>query len=165
MALLAVSCQQKQEKQRYADVDTSSNEVLHLTDPDDFYYSLEDLVEAHPDKFVYVHFWNSYETNFKETMRAMEKLEKDFKGKDLVILNICLEPVMRPFLTHLDITVLENNYIARNFPEATFFDTYDFIGLPRFMIYDRKGKLIDQNAMSPLNENLEPTLQALIETP
>ncbi|PRP67659.1 TlpA family protein disulfide reductase [Nonlabens agnitus] len=161
---LMVSCKEGPQKPlRYADVDTSSKDVLHLTDPDDYYYSLEDLIEASQGKVVYVNFWASYEFGFKESMRALEKLEKEMPKENFKIINICLDAVMLPFEQHLRITTLEHNYIARGFEDSNFAEEYDFVALPRFMLYDRKGKLIDNNAMAPTNENLESTLQLLIE--
>lgn len=162
LIILFCSCKQEPEKPlRYADVDTSSNEVVHLTDPDDIYYSLDDLIAQNEGKIIYVYFWHSGVP--KEFMRAVEQLENKMDPDNFVILNIGTDDIMSPFENHLNITTLKHNYLARNFPEADFYQENNFIEIPKYMIYDRAGNLIDNNAMSPDNENLEETLNVLIK--
>lgn len=159
--LLLVSCKQEPVKQlKYADVDTSTNEVIHLTDADDYYFSLEDVVEMNKGKVIYVNFFNSFTE--VELMRAVEALEKKYDSNDFVIVNIITDTAMLPFENHLQKTTLQHNYIVRNFPQANFFSERNFQVIPRYMIYDTEGKLLDDNALRPDNSNLDMTIETLL---
>ncbi|BAO54731.1 TlpA family protein disulfide reductase [Nonlabens marinus] len=159
---ILLSCKEESKQPlRFADVDTSSNEIIHLTDGEDIYYSMEDLLAMHEGKVVYVHFWNSFTS--KDKMRSVELLEKKYADKDFVILNIGTDTAMMPFEMHLEITTLENNYLARNFEQAAFFKEREFYVIPRYMLYDKQGNLLDDNAMSPDNPDLDTTLQTLLD--
>lgn len=162
MCLSLLSCDQNSKQLKYADVDTSSNEVLHLTDIEDNYFTLDDLIELNKGKVIFLHIWNSSAPISMELMPAVEKLEKEFEGKDLVVINIGTDAVMLPFENHLSITTLKNNYLARDFEKAVFFSDNEITRLPRYMIFDKKGNLIDNNAMSPDKEILVPTLENII---
>ncbi|WP_194851495.1 TlpA family protein disulfide reductase [Nonlabens antarcticus] len=159
--ILFVSCKQEPQKPlKYADVDTSSNEVVHLTDGDDTYYTLTELIDENKGKIIYLNFFHSFVP--KEIMRATEALEKSMDSTEFIILNISTEAAMDPFQNHLKITTLKHNYITRNFPEATFYQTHKIQAIPRYMIYDRSGKLIDDYALGTDDERLQPILEALI---
>lgn len=163
LLLLVISCSKKSENLKYADVDTSSNEVLHLTDKEDYYYSFEEMISKNKGNLIYVEFWSSSSLYAMDLMRPLEKLEKDFEGKEFIIVSINVDLIMMPFEKHLSITTLKNNYLARNFPKASFFEDHNFEGLPRFMLFDKNGKIIDSNAMAPDNENLAETLKVLLK--
>ena len=159
--LLLISCKPEPKKQlQYADVNTSSNEVVHLTDAADAYFSMEEVVEMNKGKVIYVNFFNSFTP--VELMRAVEALEKKFDAKDFVIVNIITDTAMLPFENHVAKTTLQHNYLARNFPEAQFYTDHDFQTIPRYMIYGKEGQVLDDNAMRPDEVLLESTLQTLI---
>lgn len=161
LLLLMVSCKTEPKKQlKYADVDTTSNSVVHLTDADDYYNSLEDLLKNNRGKIIYINFFNSLTP--VDLMRGAESLEQKFSPDDFVILNINTDTAMFPFRDHLKITTMKYNYLARNFPQADFYATPGFQKVPHYMIYDMDGTLLDDNALNPADPNLEPTLQNLI---
>jgi hypothetical protein len=161
LLVMTVSCKPEPKKQlKYADVDTTSNAVVHLTDADDYYYSLTDLLVINKGKIIYINFFNSITpTDF---MRGAESLDKKFSPDDFVILNISTDKAMFTFQDHLSITTMKHNYLARNFPQADFYTTTRFQQIPHYMIYDRDGTLLDNSALNPTNPNLKPTVQTLI---
>ncbi len=158
---ILLSCKEESKQPlKYADVDTSSNEALHLTDRDDTYYSFESLIEANKGKVLYVFFFNT--VTQVEVMRSIESLEKQLDPEKFTILTIMTDTAMSSFKNHLSITTLKHNYLVRNFPDSKFFTKYNFISIPRSMIFDVNGKAIDENAMLPDDINLKPTLENLI---
>lgn len=159
--LILTSCKEKvQEPKLYADVDSTSNQVVHLTNADDIYYSLESAIAQNEGKIVYVNFFDS--TTDVTLMRGVETIYKELDKNKFAIVNIMTDPSMMRFENHLNITIMPQNFLARNFPEADFYLENDFKIIPRYMIYDKNGKLIDNNAMRPDNDNLLSTLQLLI---
>lgn len=43
----------------------------------------------------------------------------------------------------------ENNLLALNYPDAIFYRDLQLKSIPRYLIYDKKGKLVHLNAPSP----------------
>ncbi len=161
LLLLVISCKNETTPLRYADVAEFSNDVVHLTDASDFYYPLHEILEKHKGNIIYVNYWNSYTPYSIDLMPALEQLEDALSGQAFTIINISTDKAMAPFKRHLKITTLDNNYLARNYDDSNFFKEKQII-TPRFMIYDKDGKLIDDNAMRPDNDNLKETLEVLI---
>jgi|GEM_PF-4517383 len=159
--LLLISCKQEPKKPlRYADVDTSSNSIVHLTDAEDTYYSLENILAANKGKVIYLNFFNSLTAS--DLLKATENLENKFDSEQFTVINISTDTAILPFEEHLKITTLEHNYLARNFPGADFYALQDFRSIPQYMIYNKSGELMDNHALFPNDPNLEPTLHALI---
>ncbi len=161
LSIITISCQQTPEKLRYADVERFDNNKIHLTDVEDYYFTLEQILKERRGDLVYVNYWNSYTPYSIELMPALEQLEKEFEGKPFSIINISTDLAMDPFKRHLKISTLKNNYLARNFQNSSFFEEKQII-TPRFMLYDKDGNLLDDNAMRPDNENLKETIELLI---
>jgi hypothetical protein len=162
--LIAVaSCkQEKPTSPKYADVDTSSNEVVHLTDMDDNYYSLEQLLDQYPGQLKYVHFWSRLSGDKVDRIEAMQKLEERYKG-DLIAIHICLDRNNSYWKNLSQNVPFKNNFLARNYPQASFYEENNFYDPPRMMLYGRDNQIIDDNAMLPSNPDLTNVLDQLTQ--
>ncbi len=47
--------------------------------------------------------------------------------------------------------------------EQSFFDAYGVVGIPRFILLDRKGKIIDGQAKRPSNPQLQQEIEEYLK--
>jgi thiol-disulfide isomerase/thioredoxin len=129
-----------------------------LKDKDGKVISLTDL----KGKIVYIDFWATWCGPCRAEMPDAKKLEEEFKDKDVVFLNINVE----------DNIELWNKYLVKNNDGINVFadgeqtkklkEDYAFDGIPRYVLIDRNGKLLNANAARPsgnINKSITDALK------
>ncbi|AZQ43244.1 TlpA family protein disulfide reductase [Nonlabens ponticola] len=163
LAFFMTSCKDESKQPlHYMDADTSSNKVVQLTDEDDYYYTLENLIDQNKGKITYVHFWNTYSGDIVKRLEDIDQLKSDVNSDDFEVIHISTDrnnSYWKSFAAQVD---LEHNYIARNYPQGKFYEENKFFDIPRFMIYTADGTLLDNNAMGPENPQLSDVIKQLL---
>ncbi|WP_124979291.1 TlpA family protein disulfide reductase [Nonlabens xiamenensis] len=169
-SLLMISCNEKLKEKAQAperitleQADTSSNDTIHLTDLNDDYSSLDQVLAQHKGKVIYLDIWASWCGPCKAMMPFSDRLQESYKGKDVVFLFISIdtkEKMWKNAAQQFDIT--ENSFLAHNYPKARLFQDNNVNSIPRYMLFDQNGRLVDDNAPRPSNPGLTTTLDAFL---
>ncbi len=169
MALLMVSCKEKAEPivketaKRFADVDTTSNEVVHMSDLKDNYHSLQDVIASHKGKLVYMDIWASWCGPCKAEMPASHKLQDKYKDKDVEFIYVSIDRNNKAWESATQqFQLTENSYLARNYPKAKLFQTNNVSSIPRYMLFDKNGRLVDSNASRPSSTRISEVIDAFL---
>jgi thiol-disulfide isomerase/thioredoxin len=169
--LFLISCgektaQKSEEKQqiKFAEADISSNEIVHLTDLEDNYYSLDQILADHKGKIIYLDVWASWCAPCKVMMPYSEKLQEKYKDKEVVFLFVSIDQDIRKWeQSAKSFNLIENSFLARNYPKAKLFQDNNVSSIPRYMLFDKNGRLVDDNARRPSEKDLETTIDAFLE--
>ena len=169
-AILITSCGEKKattpERKpqiKFAEADISSDEIVHLTDFEDNYYKLDQLLDDHKGKIVYLDIWASWCGPCRAMMPYSEKLQEKYKDKEVVFLFVSIDQDPGKWeRSARDFNLLENSFLARNYPKAKLFQDNNVSTIPRYMLFDKNGRLIDDNARRPSDKDLETTIDGFL---
>jgi thiol-disulfide isomerase/thioredoxin len=151
------------EPKRYADVDTSSNDVVHMNDLNDYYHSLDDIIASNKGKVIYMDIWASWCGPCKAQMPASHQLQEKYKNQDVVFVYVSIDRNNKAWeasAKHFDL--MQNSFLARNYPKAKLFQKYDVMSIPRYMLFDKNGRLVDSNANRPSSDMISSNIDAFL---
>lgn len=117
-------------------------------------------------KIVYIDAWATWCGPCRAEIPSLKKLEKEFHGKDIVFVSISLDKSKdtekwKRFVREKELTGIQlisddafNTSLARD---------YKINSIPRFLLFDKEGKIVDANAKRPSNADLRSQLKGLLQ--
>ncbi|MGS2765179.1 TlpA family protein disulfide reductase [Sinomicrobium sp. M5D2P9] len=111
--------------------------------------------------FVFIDIWASWCGNCFFEIPALKKLEKDYKDKNIVFLSIAWkddedkwrETVKRESLTGIQLFASKK--------DNTFFDEYRVSGIPRYILIDPEGNIVDYSTPRPSEGKLTALFKSI----
>ena len=119
-------------------------------------------LEGLQGKLVYIDIWATWCIPCVQQIPALNKLEKDFKNKNIEFVSICFSDTKEKW--NKMVKEKEMNGIQLFAPDdsISFFKDYFVSGIPRFILIDKEGKIIDANAYKPSDPKLKEQLLELL---
>lgn len=142
-------------------LDFKSGNDLLLTNIDASQITFNNLLEKHKGKLIYVDFWASWCNPCRESMPYAKNLRNDYVGKNVVFIYLALNDQKRSWENAIQKLGLNNNcenYIISNSKTAKMLEELKVNAIPRYMLFNKKGKLIYQNAHSPESKEIRELL-------
>jgi thiol-disulfide isomerase/thioredoxin len=116
--------------------------------------SLDQIVKKHIGKVVYVDFWASWCAPCLEAMPYSKRLAE--KHSEVVFLFLALNDKYTSWLQmSKKKQITENNYLIINPQRSKFINKHQIKSIPRYMIYNKKGALVNADAPSPKSPLIE----------
>ncbi|UYQ92776.1 TlpA family protein disulfide reductase [Chitinophaga horti] len=111
-------------------------------------------------KVVLVDVWATWCGPCKQEIPSLKALEKEMHDKDVALVSISVDvekdkQKWQDFVKKEALTGIQ--LFASGWSEITKF--YDIKGIPRFMVFDRNGKIVTVDAPRPSNAALKPLLE------
>ena len=94
-------------------------------------------------------------------MPSSRKLHEEYKDKDVVFIYISVDNDFEKWQIASkkeELSFSNNNLLAMNYPNALFYQELQLKTIPRYLIYNKKGKLVHQNAPSPNTDEIRKEL-------
>ncbi|CAM1368408.1 Thiol-disulfide isomerase or thioredoxin [Tenacibaculum sediminilitoris] len=120
--------------------------------------SLDDL----KGKYVYIDLWATWCPPCKAEIPFLKKVEKQYHDKNIEFVSISVDS-KKDYGTWKQMIVdkeLSGVQLYANGDKA-FMDAYKVSGIPRFILLDPEGKIVDSNAPRPSNPKLVKLLESL----
>lgn len=116
-------------------------------------------------KFVYIDVWATWCAPCKAEAPYFKQLYKDFQGKDILFVSISLDK--QEDHGKWKEQIIEEEMVGIQLFSDDAFNTriakdYKINGIPRFLLFDKEGKIIDANAKRPSNPELKKQLLNLV---
>lgn len=117
-------------------------------------------------KIVYIDVWATWCVPCIKEIPALKSLEKEYRGKDIVFLSISVDASKdyEKWKKYVNSNELEGvQLFAGDKASAGIMKPYKITGIPRFMLVDKAGKMVTDNAPRPSTSEIKPLLDALLK--
>lgn len=123
---------------------------LAQTNTDGSIKMFEDVLEEYKGKVIYVDFWASWCPPCRGEMPSSQKLHSQFEGKDVVFLYVSFDRAADAWKNGIEKMDIQgvHFYPAADANQAVS-QKYGISGIPRYMLVDKTGKVVNQDAPRP----------------
>lgn len=128
--------------------------------------TLSQILEDNKGKIIYVDFWASWCAPCRALMPASRELHKQYKDKDVVFLYLSIDNDFEKWQkANRDEGLSQNRFslLAVNYPNADFYKELNLRSIPRYLLYDKQGDLVHNNAPSPDSDIIKQELDKLLQ--
>ncbi len=148
---------------KFNDKKNETNSLV-LISSDKKQITFDDLKKRHAGKLIYVDFWASWCAPCRKALPSSIKL-KD-KNKDVVFVYLSMDSTIEPWEKAMADEKLNNyseSYLIVNSETSNFLKKQNVSTIPRYMIFDKMGKLAFANAPNAESKELESTFAKLLK--
>lgn len=120
----------------------------------------EVTLEQFKGKYVVVDVWASWCYPCKREFPNLKKLEEKYEGKDIVFVSVSCDQSERRWQNELGFlqTKLVKQWWAGN---GDFMKAFQVVAIPRLILLDKKGRVVDLNLPKPSDVKFEKILSKL----
>ncbi len=139
------------------DESRNATKSVVLTDSKGVKTTFDNLLKSHKGKVVYVDFWASWCAPCREGLPNSLKLRNELKGQEVVFIYVSIDRTMKPWQAASEQENLDDyreNYLFVNHQTSDFTKQQKLSSIPRYMIFDKTGKLVYANAPSAESKTL-----------
>lgn len=116
-------------------------------------------------KVVYLDIWATWCRPCLEEMKKGKKLKEAFKGnKEVVFLYISIDKDVEKWKNYVKTNNVEGvHLISREGAEENILQRYDAPYIPRFVLIDKEGNIVQYEAKAPSDASVENDIRALLK--
>jgi thiol-disulfide isomerase/thioredoxin/major membrane immunogen (membrane-anchored lipoprotein) len=121
------------------------------------------IISKYPGKVVYVDFWATWCLPCRAEMPFSKNLHDQLAGKDVIFVYLAVqsdEKLWKSLIAELGIQGEHFFLDAQDF--AAMSQKFQISGVPHYLLIDKKGKIISDNAKRPSDEQLKPEIEKLL---
>ena len=127
--------------------------------------TFEEILSNHKGKIVLVDFWASWCAPCRKEMPSLKNLKSKFDESNFKVIEISIDSDYSSWVIASKfegISNYEDNYIISKWKESNLYKTYKIESIPRYLLFDKAGKIINDNAPRPSETKLEELIKASI---
>ncbi|MCT4699663.1 TlpA family protein disulfide reductase [Tenacibaculum haliotis] len=127
--------------------------------------TLSYLINKNKGKLIYIDFWASWCIPCRKVMPDSKKLFKYYKDKDIVFIYVSIDKDFKKWENaskEEQLYLNYNSFFALNYPNANFYKELSLKSIPRYLLYDKNGKLIHKKAPSPVGDEIKQLIEKYI---
>lgn len=133
----------------------ATSPIFELKDINGKSISLNDL----KGKLVYIDIWATWCLPCVKEIPNLKKLEEHFKNNEIYFVSICMNDYKERWEKMVKEKKLGGIQLFAPDDKIPFFEDYSVQGIPRFILIDKNGKIIDGNAKRPSNPKLKEEIE------
>lgn len=121
--------------------------------------SLDDL----KGKLVYVDVWATWCSPCLKEIPSLKKMDEHFEGEEIAFVSICISDKEERWRKMVNEKELGGIQLFAPDSKISFIQDYSIRGIPRFILIDKEGKIIDGNAKRPSNPDLQIEIERYLK--
>lgn len=114
-------------------------------------------------KVVYIDFWASWCGPCRLEMPYARQLQEENQGKDIVFLYISVDEDRTSWLKTIQAERLDGTHVWVKGTENSISKAYGINGIPHYILIDRQGRIISNNASRPSSKSIQSDLDASLQ--
>lgn len=113
-------------------------------------------LESLKGKLVYIDVWATWCTPCLQEIPALQALEKEYHGKNIAFVSISIDQEKQKWTDYLKQNKLSGIQLYGDLSvDNNFADAYNIQSIPRFILIDKEGKIINANAPRPSSNDIK----------
>ncbi|MDQ2177943.1 TlpA disulfide reductase family protein [Marinifilum sp. D714] len=118
--------------------------------------ALDSIIDVNKGQILYVDFWAPWCAPCLNEMKPSQKLKKKLNGKPVQFVYLACRTNKDKWETTIaNKNISGINVLLSDKDYQTLSKRYNIQGIPHFLLIDKSGKVVNQNAPRPSNENIE----------
>lgn len=114
---------------------------------------LNDLKEKYKNKIIYIDLWGTWCSPCFIEMKKAEKIKKIYKNNEVAFVYLCCESDRNIWEKKIKELNISGEHICLNSKQyKDFYLKFNISGIPRYILINRKGKIVNTNAPRPSDE-------------
>ena len=119
---------------------------------------LDVILSNYKGKVVLVDFWATWCGPCMTAMKSIQPIKEEMKGKDLVFLYLTGETSPLAAFNRTYPTIAGEHYRVSDAQWKYLCNAYEIQGIPTYMVFDRKGKILDKYTGFPGTDKLKVSI-------
>lgn len=131
------------------------------------FFEFKKLLESEKGKVVLVDFWASWCSPCRKETPYLKKLEKSIDNSKFTIISISTDKDLNAWERASKMDGLdenEHNYLISHWKKSFLFNNYKIKTIPRYLLFDKNGKIIDDDAPRPSSKELKKLIEENMNT-
>jgi thiol-disulfide isomerase/thioredoxin len=120
--------------------------------------SLSDFVGS----VVYVDVWATWCGPCVAEVPHLIVLEEDYQDENITFLGVSVDTDSLAWTSFIDEKGMHGVHVNTGAWRTHLMDDYAINGIPRFMVFDQEGKVVDLDAPRPSSEEIRPLLDSVL---
>ncbi|MDE1208417.1 TlpA family protein disulfide reductase [Tenacibaculum larymnensis] len=119
--------------------------------------SLNDLIKNNNGNYIFIDFWASWCFPCRESMPDYQKVINKFSKEKITFLYLSIDKNKDSWLSAVKTENMESyqhSYMVLNQESAEFLKSIKLINIPRYILLDKQGKILHENAPGPKGDEL-----------
>ncbi len=137
--------------------------LINLNDAKYAGMSFENILNQYKGKVIYLDFWASWCRPCKSEMPYSLKLQKHFKGKDVVFVYLSSDRDPKAWKNAIAMLRLTGeDYLVNAAVYNQYNKLFNVRYIPRYVLIDKQGKVVNANALRPSNPESIKDIEKLL---
>jgi len=137
--------------------------IIDLNNPEYANTSFDDILAKYEGQVIYLDFWASWCGPCKKEMPYSHKLQETFTGKDVVFVYFSSDKNATAWISTVEnLELTGEHYLASVSVKQTYGTRFSVRFIPRYVLIDKKGNVVDANAKRPSNPDTVKDIEALL---
>src|SRR5699024_9427160 len=129
-------------------------------------YVLKDILSNNKGKVIYIDFWASWCAPCRDVMPDAKKLANQFLDKDVTFIYLSIDDnksLWEKASIEEELDKVSTNFLVLNYRAANMFKELKLQTIPRYILFNKNGELVHQNASGPDSDEIRSLLNKYLK--